>query len=86
MLFMVPGSIEVLQHGTRHVVASRCFVEVHIDASKLKLQVRIAMVADYLPELGSKMIPALTVLGVDKTQPTKMMLLLLLLLLLSLGR
>jgi hypothetical protein len=44
------------------------------------------MVADYLPELGSKLIPALTALDVDKTQPTNMMLLLLLLLLLSLGR
>jgi hypothetical protein len=41
------------------------------------------MVADYLPKLGSKMIPALTALDVDKTQPTNMMLLLLLLL--SLG-
>ena len=44
------------------------------------------MVADYLPELGSKLIPALTALDVDKTQPTNMILLLLLLLLLSLGR
>ena len=70
----------------RHVASSSCFAEVDIDAFKLKLQVRIALVADYLPELGSKLIPALTALDVDKTQPTNIRLLLLLsLLLLSLG-
>jgi hypothetical protein len=78
--------LEVHQDDTWHIASSSCFVEVDIDAFKLKLQVRIAMVADYLPELGSKLIPALTALDVDKTQPTNMMLLLLLLLLLSLGR
>ena len=70
----------------RHVASSSCFAEVDIDALKLKLQVRIALVADYPPKLGSKMIPVLTALDVDKTQPTNMRLLLLLsLLLLSLG-
>ena len=76
--------LEVHQNGTWHIASSNCFVEVDIDS--FKLQVRIAMVADYLPELGSKLIPALTALDVDKTQPTNMILLLLLLLLLSLGR
>ena len=77
--------LEVLRNHMRHVASSSCFAEVDIDAFKLKLQIRIAVVADYLPKLGSKMIPALTALDVDKTQPTNMMLLLLLLLLLSLG-
>ena len=77
--------LEVHQDDTWHIASSSCFVEVDIDAFKLKLQVRIAMVADYLPELGSKLIPALTALDVDKTQPTNMMLLLLLLLLLLLS-
>ena len=56
--------LEVHQNGTRHVAASSCFVEVHTDA--FKLQVRIAVVADYLPELGSNLIPALTALDVDQ--------------------
>jgi hypothetical protein len=86
--------LEVHQNDTWHIASSSCFAEVDIDAFKLKLQVRIALVADYLPKLGSKMIPALTALDVDKTQPTNMLLLLLLslsllllllLLLLSLG-
>ncbi len=70
--------LEVLQNGTRHVVAASCFVEVHI-----KLQIRITVfIADYLPDLGSNLVPALTALDVDKTQPTNMLLLLLLSLLL----
>ena len=78
--------LDVHQDDTWHIASSSCFAEVDIDAFKPKLQVRIALVADYLPKLGSKLIPALTALDVDKKQPTKMMLLLLLLLLLlSLG-
>ena len=65
--------LEVHQDGTWHIASSNCFVEVDIDA--LKLRVRISVVADYLPKLGSKMIPALTALDVDKTQSTNMRLL-----------
>ena len=76
--------LEVHQHDTWHIASSSCFAEVDIDAFKLKLQVRIALVADYLPKLGSKFIPVLTALDVGKTQPTNMLLLLLVLLLLLL--
>ena len=75
--------LEVHQNDTWHIASSNCFVEVDFDTFKLKLQVRISLVAGYIPKLGSKFIPALTTLDVDKTQPTNMMLLLLLLL--SLG-
>ena len=47
--------LEAYQNDTWHIASSSCFVEVDIDA--LKLQVRIVVVADYLPELGSKFIP-----------------------------
>ena len=40
--------LEVLRNRMRQVASSSCFAEVDIDAFKLKLQVRIALVADYL--------------------------------------
>ena len=61
--------LEVHQHDTWHIASSSCFAEVDIDAFKLKLQVRIALLANYLPKLGSKMIHALTALDVDKSNP-----------------
>eukprot|EP00930_Biecheleria_cincta_P052326 TRINITY_DN3758_c0_g2_i3.p2 TRINITY_DN3758_c0_g2~~TRINITY_DN3758_c0_g2_i3.p2 ORF type:complete len:114 (-),score=11.81 TRINITY_DN3758_c0_g2_i3:17-358(-) len=65
---------QIHENCTRHISTAGSFVEIHIDAFKLKVRISMVcscrvdtmLIGDDFPKLGSNLIPTLATLNVDK--------------------